>query len=162
MTPDSLLLALVNGGATKLDYFLDVEAELTTAAGAQGTDAMLRVVVTNRVPEGEPVYVAGPFDRDSPPAGQYKGTLAVTLPGDASGAVIDGQPVAAAGPDGPTQVVATHFELPRGQTGQFSVRFQLPATRRGLWLEPAARVPALRWRLYGEPVPAESRRYFSW
>ena len=162
MTPDSLLVAVLNDGGTKLDYFLDVKAELSTSSQPDGTEVVLKVVMTNRTPEGEPVYVAGPFGERETPPGLYTGTLAVTLPGDVSVPDIEGQRLAAAGPDGPTYVVASHFELPRGETLERTVRFRVPSARRGLWLEPAARVPALQWSLDGESVPAESRHYLSW
>ena len=66
------------------------------------------------------------------------------------------------GRDGPTYVVAASFALPRGETLEWTVRFRLPPARRGLWLEPAARVPPLQWRIDRSAFPAESRRYYSW
>lgn len=162
MTPDSLLVAVLNDGGTKLDYFLDVQAEVSTSTRPDGTEVTLQVFITNRAPEGEPKYIVGPFgDRDGPP-GLYTGTLSVTLPGDATSPDIEGQRLAAVGPDGPTNVVASHFQLPRGQSIERIVRFTVPAAREGLWLEPAARVPALRWQLGGDTQPAEYRHYYSW
>lgn len=162
LTTDSLLVGVLNSSGTKLDYFLDVEAELTTSRAPEGTEAALRVVLTNEAPEGEPAYVAGPHPSTDLAEGQYGGILSVSLPGDVTSADVDGAPLVASGRDGPNHVVATSFDVPRGETVERTVRFTLPPGRQGLWLEPAARVPALRWRLEGVAARAESRRYVSW
>jgi hypothetical protein len=52
----------------------------------------------------------------------------------------------AAGPDGPTRVVATYVGLTRGQEKTLTVEFTLPPDVRSVVVEPSARVPGERWQ----------------
>ncbi|MDQ6927696.1 MAG: DUF4012 domain-containing protein [Actinomycetota bacterium] len=142
---NSMLVAVLNRGGNKLDRFLDVKAGLELHRSGAITHGVLRVQVRNQVPSGEPNYVSGPLP-ESVPREQYAGILAVTLPGDASGGRIDGEnQLVAAGPDGPSRVVAAFFTLGKGQSRSFVVRFELSEGRDVLTVRPSGRLPAVAW-----------------
>jgi hypothetical protein len=150
--PNSVLVGILNRGGNKLDRFLDVEATID-ARGAAGSasDIVLRVRLHNRVPTGEPRYVAGPEGDSGLAEGEYGGIVAVTLPGGVSDLSVSGYSTfAAIGPDGPSYVVAPAVRLARGATKTLEFRFTLPADVRALRIEPSARVPAVPWRFRGE------------
>ena len=146
LEPDSLLLSLMNTAGKKLDWFVKVDARLDLAAEDDATAATLRVEVRNTTPADEPAYILGPNRRTTGLGpGDYRALLAVNLPASARGGRIDGADLIAAGADGPTRVVATQIEVPRGKRRTFVVRFELPADG-SLTVEPTARVPGVRWR----------------
>ncbi|MES4792353.1 MAG: hypothetical protein C4321_04630 [Chloroflexota bacterium] len=149
MGADSLLVALMNRGGNKLDQFLDVSADILVVPRGEGAEGVLTVSVTNRVGPGEPTVVAGPTPENPAGYGVYTGILAVTLPGGARMARIDGVgSLAVAGPDGPTRVVGTQVVVAPGATVRRVVRFELP--RHGsVRIEPSARVPAVAWVVQG-------------
>ena len=146
---DSLLVSVLNRGGNKLDPFLDVDAELSVEPTRDGWDVTVELQLTNTVPEGEPPYIAGPFSGLDLDPGEYRGILAVNVPGAARGSAFDGvEQLAVAGGDGPTRVVGFQLDLPRGETRQAILRFRLPHGADHLVVEPSARVPAITWR-YG-------------
>ena len=144
---DSLLVGVVNRGANKLDWFLDVSADLQVRPDGDALEAELRVRLENHAPPGLPEYVAGPVPyTGARRAGDYIAMLAVNLPGAATGARVDGvEHLIAGGPDGPTQLVATAVELPAGGSTERVVRFRLPASQASLVVEPSARAHPVRW-----------------
>ena len=133
---NSVLVGILNRGGNKLDRFLQVEATLDVApAGATGAgdtqgsgrEAVLRVVLHNTVPRGEPQYVAGPEGDSGLVEGEYGGIVAVTLPGPVSQAGVQGYDTyAAVGRDGPSYVVAPAVRLARGASVTLELRFTLP------------------------------------
>jgi hypothetical protein len=162
LTEKSLLLSVLNRGGNKLDYFLDVESRLVLQPVPGEEQAVLTVNLTNRVPDGENVYVAGPYPGSGVGANDYTGVFSVNLPGFAGRVTVDGfETFAAAGPDGPTQVVAVPVIVPKGATKTIVVRFHLP--RRGsLRVEAAARVPTTKWVAPGESWSDDRARTVSW
>ena len=61
---DSLAVSVLSRGANKLDYFLDVSADISTKSTASGTEVTVDIGLKNRTPaEGEPKYVPGPEHR---------------------------------------------------------------------------------------------------
>lgn len=150
---DSLLVGAVNRGANKLDWFLDVGAELRTQAGPGGTEVTLEIELTNRTPDGEPQYVAGPDESvDGPPlaAGDWRGFLTVNLPGAATDPVVEGLDLAVDGWSGATRVVSAVVLVPKGQTSTQVVRFTLPPGSEVVDVEPSARVHPVQWGSGGE------------
>ncbi|MFN2606357.1 MAG: DUF4012 domain-containing protein, partial [Acidimicrobiales bacterium] len=146
MTPDSLLVGVLNRGGNKLDRFLDVAADLDIRGRGSGQEAVLRLRLHNRAPQGEPAYVVGPAPGSGAGEGVYLGILAVSLPGDARQGRIDGETsLAVVGADGPSRVVATSVSIPRGGDRVLTVRFGLPGGRHSLRVEPSARLPAISW-----------------
>lgn len=150
---DSLLVAAVNRGANKLDWFLDVAAELDASSGAAGTDVTLEIELTNRTPDGEPPYVAGPVDSDEIvplAAGDWRGFLTIHLPGAAVDPTIEGLDIAVDGYAGLTRVVAPVVLVPKGTTTTHTLRFRLPPDVEIVTVEPSARVHPIQWTAGGE------------
>jgi hypothetical protein len=150
----SLMVSLLNRGGNKLDYFMRVAADFTPTS--------VTVTLRNTTPEGENVYVAGPYPDSGAGAGEYAGFVAVTLPAFASNVTVDGfEKFSAAGPDGPAQVIAVPVAVRRGATLTVTVRFTLPA-RGSLTIEPSARVPATEWHAEGKTFRDNESRVVEW
>lgn len=155
---DSLALAVLNRGGNKLDRFLEVDAALAlTPAPPVGrgapvaTDFTVTIHLSNRVPTGESVYVAGPHPDSGEPGGYYVGLVSVNVPGAARSLRVEGFPTLAAfGPDGPTIVAAVPVTLAPGGETVIRVRFTVPGRNGQLRVEPSARVPGVRWTGPGE------------
>lgn len=140
----SLLVSILNRGGNKLDWFLDVDASLAFA----DDEAVVRVDIANRTPDGEVEYVAGPNPEltDELVYGDYKGVLAVTMPDGAVEPVFEGRTtVNVKGPDGPTEILGVQFVLAKGEATSFTLRFGLPDGLERLRVEPSARFPATSW-----------------
>jgi hypothetical protein len=145
--PDSLLVSVLNRGASKLDRWLGVDANLTVEPKDGQTECILRLTLSNQVPPDAPSYVLGPYDGVSVPAGTYLGLVAVNLPGAALDSRVDGvDNLAVAGADGPTRVVGFQLQVPRSGEQEVTVRFRLPAGHGSIRVEPSARIPAMAWR----------------
>lgn len=143
---DSLLLTLVNRGGNKLDWFIDVEVDVSSTATADGIDVVLEVTVHNRTPTGEPRYIAGPTAGTGLDAGDWGGHLGVYLPAAAANAFVDGVPgVLAIGPSGPTTLIAAPVTVRRGESSTYAVRFDLPAGAGTVDVEPSGRVRPVAW-----------------
>lgn len=155
----SMLVSILSRGGNKLDWFLDVDAELSIERASDGWEVVVEIEIANETPEGEPPYVAGPYPD---PAiglepGEYRGILAVNVPGAARNSRFDGvRRLAAAGADGATRVVGFQFDLTRGERRVDVLRFHLPEDVRHLVVEPSARVPMIRWH-YGSSDWKDSR-----
>jgi hypothetical protein len=146
---DSLFVSLLYRGGIKLDWFMDLDADLSVERGSGGWDVAVAITMRNEVPEGEPTYVAGPYPGLGLVAGEYRGILAVNVPGDAEGAHFDDvDELAVAGADGDTRVVGFQLEVARGETRTVTLRFHLPATADHVVVGPSARVPGISWH-YG-------------
>jgi hypothetical protein len=147
--PDSLLVSMLNRGGNKLDRFLDVNAALTlTPARRASVRGTLTVRLHNRVPGGEPRYVAGPHPDSGVSEGDYLGIIAVSLPGAATRPSIDGRhDYAVFGRDGMTRVLGYQLRIPRDGSETVVVRFTLPRALQRITIEASARVPALAWRV---------------
>jgi len=147
LTPDALMLSLINRAANKLDPYVELSAELTSADGPDGRSLAVEVTVRNSAPAGLSDYVAGPRPiAGAVDAGDYVGVLALTVPGSAGNLTVEGGGgLAVLGDDGPTRVVGTNLRVPAGGTS--SVRFGLvvPATLDELTVLPSARVPRTSW-----------------
>ena len=144
---DSLALAVLNQSGTKLDPFLKVDADLSVARSPGGTAVVLEVRVANRVPDGEPAYVAGPFPGSGVGANVYTGLVSVNVPANATDLSVDDHAsLAAYGPDGPTFVAAVPVTVGQGESAVVRFRYIVPALSGRLVVEPTARVPAVEWR----------------
>jgi len=167
LTERSLAVSVLNRAGNKLDVFLDVDAVLDVehGGGPAGSAAELRLTLRNATPEGEMPYVAG-GNRSALPGvgpGVYHGLISVNLPGPATGVEVEGDPpLAAAGPDGPTTVVAWPVQVERDATVTAVVRFRLPAGLRRVTVEPSARVPPVGWTAAGESWESGPRRDVRW
>lgn len=143
---DDLLVAMVNRGGTKLDQYLEIEADLRVEPMAELTEVTVDLRVRNVAPDGEPPYVVGPNPALDVAAGTYVGLVAATLPGAATGGRFEGvDHLAVAGSDGPTRVVATSVQIPQGGEQAMTLRFQLPPGIDAMEVLPSARVPSIQW-----------------
>lgn len=143
---DDVVVAVANRGANKLDQFLDVGVRVETSRSAAGTDVALHLSLHNTAPTGEPPYISGYAPELHLPDGTYSGILAVNVPGASTHVSIDGTDTyAAAGPEGPTDVVAVPVVLARDSSQTVVVRFTLPPGIRRLRVVPSARVPRVSW-----------------
>lgn len=151
LAADSLMVSVLNRGANKLDPFVDVAVDLDFAKKDLETLAgTMEITVSNRVPDGEVRYVAGPGEGvpTVQEYGDYAGILSVSLPGVARNARIEGVPsLEVANPDGPILAVASKFVLPQGATHTFVVSFEVPRTLASVRLEPDARPEPVSWRV---------------
>jgi hypothetical protein len=164
LEPDSLLVSLLNRGANKLDWFVEVDAELSVDAVEEGWDVAVEITLSNETPEGEPAYIAGPNPQLGLEYGVYRGILAVTVPGAARQARFEGvSPLAVAGPDGPTRVVGFQLDLPPGETRRHVLRFTLPnSSSTSLTVMASSRVPGVTWRYAAEQWEDSQSHVANW
>lgn len=156
---NSLALAVLNRGGNKLDRFLDVEAKLRFEGKGDSAGAVLEVLLQNTTPDGEPGYVAGPYPGTGVGAGDYVGILSVNVPAKADAVTVEGRETfVAAGPDGPTKVVAVPVTVKKGAAQSVVIRFRLPSDHGTIRVEPSARVPAVRWTAPGESFESGTAR----
>jgi hypothetical protein len=144
----SLLIGAANRAGNKVDWFLDMGADLRTAAVPGGTEVTVEIDLVNRTPDGEPQYVAGPFgDGDGPllAAGDWRGFLTAHIPGAATDVRIDDLVVVVDGRSGPTRIVSAVTLVPKGETRTHVVRFTMPPGASVLTVEPSARVNPISW-----------------
>lgn len=159
----SLLVSVLNRGGNKLDRFLEVASSLSFHPVSGGTDVALEVRLSNRTPEGEPPYVAGPAPGSGLAAGDYLGIVSANVPRGAANLRIDGDPVLVArGPDGPTEVIAAPVLLPRGSSQTMVIRFRLAAGVESMRVEPSARIPPVAWTVPGGEWEGDAARVVTW
>jgi hypothetical protein len=143
---NSQLTAVLNIGGNKLDQYLSVRDDLQLSVSGDHTSAILHVQLANHTPAGQPDYISGPTAGSNLVANEYAGLVALTLPGDATGAWVDGyHSLPVAGPDGPTQVLAVPVQLLAGQQEGLVVHFTLPGRHGQMEVEPSARIPAITY-----------------
>ncbi|MEM8904385.1 MAG: DUF4012 domain-containing protein [Actinomycetota bacterium] len=166
LSPDSLLLSSINRSGNKLDWFLRTTAAAEVTEGDVTDEVAVTVRVRNTAPElGQPTYVVGPYPGSGLDAGAYLGVLALTLPADATSGRVDGDPaLAVVGSEGPSnRVVGTWIEVPRGSSTDVVFRFEVPAGRSSMTVEPSARITPTRWTLPdGTSVRDDDRRIVRW
>lgn len=145
LSPDSLLLSVLNRGGNKLDWFLGVQSNLTHRRTPAGTDVAVEVVLDNGTPRDEVPYIAGPHpDIDAAP-GDYIGFVSLHIPAAATAVEVEGGDVVSAGRDGPADAVAAQVVVARGNQTNLTFRFRLPPDVTHLRVEPSARIPLIRW-----------------
>jgi hypothetical protein len=162
LEPGSLLVALMNSGANKLDQYVATQASLEVAEVDDGTDVTVNIRLQNTAPRDDPPYVYGLLE-DGEVLGEYRGALAVNIPGDATEQSFDDvTTLVASGADGPTQVIATAIALKPGESRDLVLRFHLPPDRRQMLVEASARVPGVNWTAPGEQWVDEAPRRIRW
>ena len=143
---DGFMVAVQNRSGNKLDQFLPVAVTIAHHRVSGGSEVTAKIVIANFTPTaGLNRYVEGPFD-ETFAAGEYRGILAVNIPGYASGIHLDGgEQTVAAGPDGSTRVVGVTIRLLRGTAGTYTLRFKVPTGYERLDVTPSARYPAIKY-----------------
>jgi hypothetical protein len=155
---DSLLVSILNRGGNKLDWFLPVDARLSTSRAGADTEVSVRLTIRNAMPAGQPQYVSGPPRPGLWPPGTYIGVVALDVPGWARHVRIAGverPPVQ--GRDGRAQVITTPIRLAPGESREVLLTFRSPGHRGALVVEPSARVPPVTWH-YGARTWQDSRQ----
>ena len=151
LEPDSMMTAVINRGANKLDQYLSVDSDLDLKTQGKRTYGTLTVHLHNTTPPGQSQFIAGPYPGLGTVYGEYLGVLAVNLPGYASSPRIDGNPpLDARGAEGPTWIIATPVDIKAGQAQQVVVRFTLPMTSGQIKVLPSARLTPVTWHFRGE------------
>jgi hypothetical protein len=150
LAPTSLLTAVVSQGGNKLDPYLGVDAGLQLRARGSATEVVLTITLHNRTPPGQSQFIAGPYPGLGTVYGEYRGLLAVNVPGYASKPRIDGAPVLdALGAEGPTWVIAAPVDVKAGGSQRVVVRFTMPGTHRQMTVVPTARIDPVAWTYQG-------------
>ena len=143
---DSLAVSMLNRGGNKLDWFLRSTAKLSSARDGDDRVVTLELTYTNTVREGEPQYISGPYPGTGTVKDEYKGVLAVNLPGFARDITLDGVPTEIRGDDGPTKLMAGSLRLERGEHATVTVRFRMDADDTFV-VAPSARFQGTPWTL---------------
>ena len=160
---DSLLVGLINFSGTKLDQFIDVDSTLTVAKNDKGSDFTLALRIKNNTPLGEPAYVVGPYPGTTNVEGEYRGQIAVNLPGESTQISLEGTaPLTVSGTDGPTQVDSAAIDLKRGEERDVTLHFHVPSGSSEIEVEPSARVPAIHWHFQGQNWDDNTGRSITW
>ncbi len=84
LTPRSVAFSLINLGGNKLDQYVPVRVDVSTAPSGSDTKVTMTTRVTNNTPPGESQFIAGPFPGVPVSYGGYRGLVAVNLPAAAS------------------------------------------------------------------------------
>lgn len=151
----SVLVSLVNRGGNKLDWFLDVDAAMSTSTPAQGggREVAIEVTASNRTPDGEPQYIAGPYGGPTPlplDAGDWGGYLTAHVPAGASDLTVEGvESLVATGASLRTQLISAPVVVKKGESRSLTVRFTVPDGVDELVVEASARARPIRWSLHG-------------
>lgn len=152
----SLAVGLINRSATKLDSWIETGVDVDV----EGRAIEVELVIENTGPRQGPPYVVGP-NAEGLGAGDHRGIVVVNLPAGTASVEIEGATPLLQGGDGPTVVVAGDVLVPNGERVVVTVRARLPEGLDALVVEPAARVPRLRWELGGEPLERDRRTTWS-
>ncbi len=163
LSPDSMLTAVVNRGANKLDQYLSVQSDLDLHTQGARTMATLTVHLHNNTPPGQSQFIAGPYPGIGTVYGEYLGLLAVNVPGYASVPRIDGNPMLdALGAEGPTWVIATPVDLKAGKAEDVVIRFTLPQHTGEISVVPTARLTPVTWHYRGTTETDATPFTLSW
>jgi hypothetical protein len=150
LSSSSLDVDVINRGGNKLDQYLDVSVGLTTRPAGADTAVTLTTRLDNTTPAGQSQFVAGPFPGLGLVYGDYDGLVAANLPGTARDITMSGAgPLAAAGAEGLTWLVAAPVLVHRGASATVVVRFDMPGRHGSVTVVPSARVPTEQWSYRG-------------
>jgi type II secretory pathway pseudopilin PulG len=156
VSADSVLLAVLNRGANKLDQFLEVAADMSWSDAGDGLRRLtFRIDLTNTAPEGLPPYVAGgPAQGTDLAEAEYRGMVSLTLPRSAGNFTMEGAPLSISGDDGPTRVAAGELRIPRGERRTVTITADVPTGLEAVTVLPSARWPQVRWTAGVRELPA--------
>lgn len=150
---DSFSVALLNRSGTKLDPYIEVTADVTTADGWID----LTYVIRNDAPDEGPRYQIGP-NVDGLDAGDHRAIVLVNVPGGSTDLTLDGGRAFLRGRDGPTEVIAAEVTVEQGDELTIHVRARLPEGIARLVVEPSARIPETAWVTNGVAQESDRRR----
>lgn len=163
LRPDTLFAAVINRGGNKLDPYLSMTSKLDVTPRGNATEATLTVDLRNQTPPGQSSYIAGPYPGLGTSYGEYVGLFTVNLPGYARHGRIAGYSLyAAAGPEGPTTLLAVPLDLVQGSARRVVVSFELPSAHGSLSIPSTARIPPVAWTEGGERWTDSAPHVVSW
>lgn len=145
MVENDMMVSVLNRAGNKLDQFLQTSSVLSATTSGKNRRMQLDVTLTNVSPDGLPRYVGGPYPGTTLSAGDYQGLLSITVPGGAGNPSVTGAELAATGQDGPNHLIVVDVLVPKGQTLDVTVEFDLPTSWTTIDIQPTARVPAMEW-----------------
>lgn len=152
---DAVLLSVLSRGGNKLDQFLDVRATMTWGPVPGEPDLRrmnVEVQIANTAPERLPRYIEGPYPGLDLQPGEYRGVLALTVPGGAGNPTMTGAELSLSGDDGPARTIGGQVQLQRGTTSTVTITFDLPREWEEITVLPSARVPHTRWVVDGQEL----------
>lgn len=150
LRPDGIGVVSQDLGASKLDYFVEQEVEVTADEEGNSRRVQLRIRLTNpEHPETSP-YIDGPGGRYAEP-GEYGSFLVAYLPRDAYDIVSD-VGVTHHGRDGPMYAVGTILRVPEDSSREVVIEFSVPSARERLWVMPSGRLSGTTWHVDGEEI----------
>ena len=163
LSPTSLDVNVISQGGNKLDQYLPVSVQVTTRPERSGTAVTLTTTLTNRTPDGQSQFIAGPFPGLPLAYGDYSGVVAENLPLAARNVTMTGAgPKSANGVEGPTWLVAAPIVVHQGGSATVVVHFRLPAAHGAMSVVPSARVPAESWTVAGRTFTDKKPQTISW
>ncbi len=160
---DGFMIAVQNRAGNKLDQFLSVATTIDHHRVSGGSQVTATINIANLTPAtGLNRYVEGPFDETFAP-GEYRGILAVNVPGYSGDIHLDGgELTVAAGPDGSTRVVGVNIRVLRGSVGTYTLRFTVPTGYEHLDVIPSARYPAIKYTAGTRQWDDDAPRAVNW
>jgi hypothetical protein len=152
--PDDLLVEVGNLGASKLDYFVTVDVDLTTEERDYDRHATLAVTITNPVREETSPYIEG-FSPLIESPGEHVAWVLFFLPQYARNITAEDFPgFGAAGPDGPLFASGVVVHVPVGESRTYTISFDLPVLKDEITILPSARIQPTNWTIDGVgPLP---------
>jgi len=160
LVANSLMVSSSNRSPSKLDYFIEIRAGLTTEVVDGVREVELMIALDNTVdPAVEHAYVVGPVDGSTAAPGEYIALVTLSLPGNAMRGRFDGvDDLTVVGGDGPTRIIATPVSVLPGERKFVVARFALPLWQKSIQIEPSARADPVRWTV-GETRVRDGRRW---
>lgn len=146
LQPNSLLVSVLSRTGNKLDQFVAISAKVDVRSAGPQSELVVTLHIENRVPEGEPRYVAGAEAHSGVTEGVYLGIVTLDVPGAATDGYFDGvDKLTVAGDDGPSRVMGFQLSLDRGTSTVVVAHFRLPGHAGSVRVEPSARIPKIFW-----------------
>lgn len=165
LAADSLMIAVQNMGANKLDNYLTVSSDVAVQPGLASTVVTVTAHLANATPPGQPPYVAGDGTAGEPP-NTYRAYVTLTMPVSAFDISVDSSTEAqVSGPDGPIRTVAVLRDVAQGAQLTVTLTFSLPGAHGHLQVESAARVPSASITILGataQPLADDQRPRIVW
>lgn len=150
LPPNALMTSVMNNGANKLDPYLGVHSTLSAALRDEHWEVEVAVDLTNAAEDFLTQFVAGPQPTVGTVFGEYRGTVALTVPAAATDATTTADGFVALGDDGPVRVLASTFSLLRGETTRITFTFRLPEEWDVVEVISSARAPSASWSFGSE------------
>ncbi len=158
LSGDEFGIGLQNLGVNKLDPYIDIVVEATTARNTDGTATIsLTATIRNNTPPNLPIEVTGEFWQELglPTTTTYLGRIALLLPGATLEVDLDDTSEAGLevfGVDGNNVVVATKATIVDGDARVLSADITLAAGVDKLTMQPSARYPTILYYWNGVPL----------